>query len=41
MDYYTFNEGKDHYNFTDRIEDLYIRRGDETGFTSFWIRPSS
>ncbi|MEF8885500.1 MAG: sulfatase [Haloarculaceae archaeon] len=30
--YYTFNEGKNHYNFVDRDEQLYDRKGDENAF---------
>ena len=31
-EYYTFNEGKNHYNFVDRNAMLYDRKGDEPGF---------
>ena len=30
--YYTFNEGKNHYNFIDRDEMLYDRKGESPGF---------
>lgn len=30
--YYTFNEGKNHYNFVFTDEDLYDRKGDKNGF---------
>jgi arylsulfatase A-like enzyme len=30
--YYTFNEGKEHYNFVYQSEDLYDRKGDDNGF---------
>ncbi|MFB6135362.1 MAG: sulfatase [Halobacteriaceae archaeon] len=30
--YYTFNEGKNHYNFVDRDRMLYDRKGDDPGF---------